>query len=463
MAWELPPGADLVLETHLLPTGKAESIRARVGLYFADGRPSQQPVVLHLGSKTLDIPAGESAHLIEESLTLPTDLRLLSIYPHAHYLGREMWVYATLPDGRELTLIHIARWDFNWQDQYRFLEPIDLEQGTRIRMVYTYDNSLQNPSNPHSPPRRVVYGPSSDDEMGDVWIQGVTNSVPDLLTVLRFLEGRDHQDLIAGYRKRLSDSPEDGEALFGLGSELVAVGDLEGGIENLEKATNLDIEPEGVHLNLGNAYTAAGRVEEAVRQFDLAIERHPERAEGHFNLANTLAAAGRDEESLLAYERALELRPGFASALLNRGNALARVGRSDEALEHYRRALKARPGYPPAVFNLALDARRRGQPSEALDYVAQGLDAEPWSPRLLVAHGDALFDLSRTQRALESYRLAIEVDPRSPGAYVGLGLGLVRQGDLENARRALEKALDIEPGNVDAALALKELLRSADL
>ncbi|MEE8165236.1 MAG: hypothetical protein V3T64_06690, partial [Myxococcota bacterium] len=180
MAWELPAGADLVLETHLLPTGRAESIRARVGLYFAERRPSRQPVVLHLGSKTLDIPAGEPAHRIEESLTLPTDLRLLSIYPHAHYLGREMSVVATRPDGREQTLIHIARWDFNWQDQYRFVEPIDLQRGTRIRMVYTYDNSSQNPSNPHSPPRRVVYGPSSTDEMGDLWIQGVTNSVPDL-------------------------------------------------------------------------------------------------------------------------------------------------------------------------------------------------------------------------------------------------------------------------------------------
>ena len=37
-------------------------------------------------------------------------------------------------------------------------------------MEYTYDNSAANPRNPNHPPRRVVYGPSSTDEMAGLHI-----------------------------------------------------------------------------------------------------------------------------------------------------------------------------------------------------------------------------------------------------------------------------------------------------
>src|SRR5262249_54083880 len=34
MAWHVEPGSDLVIEMHMMPTGKPESIQASVGLFF---------------------------------------------------------------------------------------------------------------------------------------------------------------------------------------------------------------------------------------------------------------------------------------------------------------------------------------------------------------------------------------------------------------------------------------------
>ena len=45
---------------------------------------------------------------------------------------RRMRATARLPDGRQLELIRIDDWDFNWQDQYRYVEPVALPRGTVV-------------------------------------------------------------------------------------------------------------------------------------------------------------------------------------------------------------------------------------------------------------------------------------------------------------------------------------------
>ena len=42
--------------------------------------------------------------------------------------------------------------------------------GTTLRMTAVYDNSAANRRNPNRPPRRVVWGGHSADEMADVWL-----------------------------------------------------------------------------------------------------------------------------------------------------------------------------------------------------------------------------------------------------------------------------------------------------
>jgi hypothetical protein len=78
--------------------------------------------------------------------------------------------WAALPDGSRRPLIHIADWDFNWQDVYRLAAPVCLPAGATLEMVYSFDNSGRNPRNPSHPTERAAWGWRSSDEMGDVWI-----------------------------------------------------------------------------------------------------------------------------------------------------------------------------------------------------------------------------------------------------------------------------------------------------
>ncbi|HYT74702.1 MAG TPA: hypothetical protein VEL79_08140 [Vicinamibacterales bacterium] len=173
VALALPKGSDLILQMHFHLTGKPETEQSIIGIYFADKAPDrrvwsvQVPALFGFGAG-IDIPAGEPHYVIEDSLTLPVDVKALSIAAHAHYLAKEMKATATLPDGSPQPLLWIPDWDFNWQDRYTYKAPVMLPKGTRIDVRLTYDNSTDNPRNPSAPPKEVHWGEQSFDEMGSV-------------------------------------------------------------------------------------------------------------------------------------------------------------------------------------------------------------------------------------------------------------------------------------------------------
>ena len=178
LAFPLPKGSDLVLQEHFHLTGKPETEVSTVGIYFASKPPErtllgvQVPAVFGVGSG-LHIPAGAKDYMIRDSMTLPVDLRVYAAGAHAHYLAKNMKMFATLPDGRTQPLLWIPDWDFAWQDRYRLKDPIVLPRGTRISVEIGYDNSSANPHQPSHPPKEVWWGEGSFDEMGSMSIQGV--------------------------------------------------------------------------------------------------------------------------------------------------------------------------------------------------------------------------------------------------------------------------------------------------
>jgi hypothetical protein len=179
MAWPLDPRTDAVINAHLMPTGKPEVVQFQIGLFFTEKRPVADPVMLRLGSELIDIAPGEKDYPVNARYMLPVDVDVLSVYPHAHYLARDMRAFAVLPDGSVKWLVWIKDWNFNWQDVYLYESPIHLPRGTLLSMRYTYDNSADNIRNPNRPPRRVIYGPRSSDEMADLWLQVVPRNAAD--------------------------------------------------------------------------------------------------------------------------------------------------------------------------------------------------------------------------------------------------------------------------------------------
>lgn len=166
----LPKGARIVMQVHYHKSGKTEVDQTRVGFYFAKGEVKRGifdlmvlPIRARFGG--LNIPPGDIKYECKASLTLADDYFFYSTTPHMHLIGRDMKVDAVLPDGTRKPLIYINDWDFNWQESYRYKEPIALPKGTKLEMSAHFDNSATNPNNPNDPPKRIVWGEQTQDEM----------------------------------------------------------------------------------------------------------------------------------------------------------------------------------------------------------------------------------------------------------------------------------------------------------
>jgi len=161
----MPMAGDLALQVHYSATGKVETDQTEVGIYFMREPVRRIMDSLFLRSFNLDIPAGDAHFVVQDSIEVPADCALMSIFAHMHLIGREVHARATLPDGTVKDLLDISRWDFRWQDRYFYREPFILPKGTVVQCTWVFDNSDANKANPFSPPQNIQFGPNSTDEM----------------------------------------------------------------------------------------------------------------------------------------------------------------------------------------------------------------------------------------------------------------------------------------------------------
>ena len=347
MALRLDTGTDPVLNIHLQPSGKEEGIQPSLGLYFTDRPATRFPMLLQLeNDQKLDIPPGEKNFVVTDEFTMPQDVDLLAIYPHAHYVGKDLQAFATLPDGTRKSLIHIPSWDLNWQAVFRYASPVRLPAGTVISMRYRYDNSDENIRNPNTPPKRVMGGNRSSDEMAHLWLQvlpiGTNGGAGDPRRVL--------QEAMA--RHNVGKNPADFEGHYNLGAMLQARGELPGALQQYELA--LKIRPDDATVNnaVAGVSLAAGHPEAAVKYLQNALRSRPDYFDAHYNLGTALAMQNDFAGALEHFRAAVRLNSQDANAEANLGAALAETGNWKEAREHLEKALAIDPNLALARENL---------------------------------------------------------------------------------------------------------------
>ncbi len=267
--------------------------------------------------------------------------------------------------------MHIRDWDFRWQHVYRLIEPLPLPKGTRLSMDYTYDNSPDNIRNPEVPPRRVLWGQRSKDEMGDLWFQLLTKT--------------------EGDRERLN-----GE----IATKMVAEDII--GYETMLTVTPGDYE---LHDDVALLYLGSGRPADAVRHFEASVKARPDSAAARYNLGTALAVGGQLDRAVLEYERAIALNPKYAVALANLGSVLLQQGRTLEAVRRLEQAVALSPENVEGLNSLSVAYAAQGNIDKALATIDRALKLQP-SPQIQ--------KLLRERQRPAPPEVAARFAPRSP-------------------------------------------------
>jgi Flp pilus assembly protein TadD/mono/diheme cytochrome c family protein len=486
MPWRLDPGNDLILNMHLKPSGKAETASAQVGLYFTDQPPSKQPMLLQLEhDSALDIPAGERNFVVEDGLRLPVDVEVLGIYPHAHYLGKRMEAWATLPDQQKKWLILIPGWDIDRQSVYRYRKPVFLPKGSVVHMRYTYDNSSSNAHNAHSPPVRVKAGNRSEDEMAHLWLQVLPVNTPS--------NGPDPRLLLeeAWMRNWLSKDPDDIIPLYNLASALAGQGKYQEAIAAYRHALALHPGDERTLNELGAALENSGDWQKAQETFMQDIAEHPQTCNARFNLARfelkhdqasaaeqqfrtmlaqcpadagvhsglgvALASEGQPAAAEAELRAALESDSHDFTALYNLGDLALQAGRPQQAVELLESAVKQRPKDVDAREQLADAYALSGRVGDAVAQLREAIALSPDNPELHSLLSQALASIGQLQQAIAERKAALHLRASDPDDWNNLGVLEARAGRIAEAREDFRHALQLAPDHAQARANLERL------
>ncbi len=485
MPWRLDPGNDLILNMHLKPTGKPETVQATVGLYFADKPATVHPMLLQLEhDAALDIPAGDAAFVIEDHLRLPIDVDVLGVYPHAHYLGKKLEGYAILPNGEKKWLILIRDWDIDRQSVYRFQSPVFLPKNSVLYMHYTYDNSKANIRNPNNPPIRVKAGNRSVDEMGHLWLQVLPHALPNASQDPRLLleqawmqnilrkDPDDHTalynlasvDLITGdytsaatlYRRILTRAPDDVRTLTALGTALDGAGDWQQALAEYQKALTIDPEDADARYDLAHLEFKYGSYAEAEQQYRRLLVEDPKDVSAHNELGGVLAATNRRTDAQHEFETAIALDPGNFEALYNLAGIEADNNNLNHASELLEQALKQKDD-ADAHQLLGNIYAQSGRLADALEQfkAVQLLRPRETAPHRQLAQLYA--QMGELRDAISEQNAALALDPKNADDWNNLGVLHVRDGDVASARKDFQRALTLNPQHAAARANLARL------
>ncbi len=308
--WTLEPNTDLVLQMHLQPTGKPEQIQASAGFYFTDTPPPHILSKISFSVYTLDIPAGATDYIASDSYVLPVDVEILGVLPHAHYLGKEVQGFAILPDGSKQSLLLIKHWDFNWQGDYQFRQPIAVPKGGTLTMHWTFDNSTNNVRNPQNPPTRVLYGVNTTNEMAELSFRVRLRNTNELALLDANLFPKTLKDIIEVNTWRLRQDPNDAKGHAHLGQALMCTADRkEEALKHLQTAIQLEPDFDEPHYSLGLMLRDRNQLPAARKEFETVLRLNPEHSAAHGNLGFILAAQGELDYSEEQLRAALQLNP----------------------------------------------------------------------------------------------------------------------------------------------------------
>jgi Flp pilus assembly protein TadD/mono/diheme cytochrome c family protein len=486
MPWRLDPGNDLILNMHLKPSGKPELAAAQIGLYFTDQPPTKKPMLLQLEhDDALDIPPGARNFVVEDSLRLPVDVEVLGIYPHAHYLGKHLEAWATLPDQQKKSLILIPNWDIDRQSVYRYRSPVFLPKGSVVHMRYIYDNSSDNPHNPHAPPVRVKAGNRSEDEMAHLWLQVLPVNTPS--------KGPDPRLLLeeAWMRNWLSKDPNDIIPLYNLASALAGQGKYQDAIVAYRHALALHPGDERTLNELGAALENSGDWQQAQKVFKQDVAAHPKTCNARFNLARSdlkhdqasaaeeqfrtmltqcpadaavrsglgvaLESDGQLEAAEAEFHAALQIDPQDFTALQNLGNLALQANQPQQAAEFLEVAVKERPTDADAHQQLAEAYGLSGRIDDAMNQLHQAIALSPDDPDLHSLLSQALAGTGQLELAIVERKAALHLRANDADDWNNLGVLEARTGRIAEAREDFRHALQLVPDHAQARANLQRL------
>ena len=151
------------------------------------------------------------------------------------------------------------------------------------------------------------------------------------------------------YGKVLEITPDQTEALRGLGDLALIRGDNEEADRRYARILEIDATDPGALSKLGVVRLRQGRAADGIALFRKAVEREPKNAETLLYLAGALSSSGQMAEAIPYFERSIAVEPRSTMALNGLGLTRLQLGDPKGAAEAFHRSLAVDAHQPEIV------------------------------------------------------------------------------------------------------------------
>ena len=186
------------------------------------------------------------------------------------------------------------------------------------------------------------------------------------------------------------------------------LGDLEGAIDDYNKAIDINSKYEDAIYNRGNARFKFGDKQGALKDYNMATELNPEDADAFNNRGYVKYNLGDKLGAIKDYNKAIELNPHDADAFNNRGFAKYNEGNIQGALEDYNMAIEQNPEYAEALNNRGSAKGQLKDYRGAIQDFNRAIEINPQNALAFYNRGNANNFLGDKERACSDWKRASE-------------------------------------------------------
>lgn len=316
----------------------------------------------------------------------------------------------------------------------RHYERVLAEQPSATRVHYSLGQALQRLGRDREAGEHLQEGEARRDRVGGR--PGCPNPLEEELREintgaavhmergLRAGRAGDLEGELQEYQRAVSLAPDDAIVRQGLASALYRNGDIQSAAAEFREAVRLAPESPNYRYDLGLALLQLGSEDQAATLFRTALDLDPSYIDAALKLAEIELQSGDGLEVIRLTDRVLRLDPGSNRARTLRAMAYLQLNRRAEATTELRTLLVE---YPPTDagerLRLSMILASLGDFSVAEDQIRTILELNPDSPlaaRAHLARGQLLLSRGATEAAVADFRQALELDPQLAAAQAAL-------------------------------------------
>ncbi|NNJ93028.1 MAG: PEP-CTERM system TPR-repeat protein PrsT [Gammaproteobacteria bacterium] len=185
----------------------------------------------------------------------------------------------------------------------------------------------------------------------------------------------------------------------------------------------------------GLAYMSAGKYQLADEAFFSALRKDSKFEMAAVNRAKNALLSGEQNKAEKLFNDVLRINSNNITALLTLAELAAKKGHSDQRINYLKKVRELQPANTIAITNLAEFYLRKNQPLQALSMLADIPEKLAAAPVVLRLKGIAQFDAGRNAKAISTFEQLVAVAPQNLQANFMLGRAYLRANRLAEARR----------------------------